>query len=73
MYIVCFKLHHRYVSGDTCTAKFDYTPFWQALKTLGYKNKSNESSKVVLKIDNETCDDSKTVADHFNTFFTNIA
>ena len=62
-----------YFSNKVEENKFDSKKLWQQLKTLRYKNKSNESSKVVLKIDNETCDDPKTVVDHFDTCFTNIA
>ena len=34
------------------------------LKKLGYKNKPNESSMIVLTIDNETCHDPKTIANY---------
>ena len=42
-----------YFSNKVEENKFDSKKLWQQLKTLGYKNKSNESSKVVLQIDNE--------------------
>lgn len=46
---------------------------WQQLKDLGYKNKKNESSNLVLTIDDQNCHDPKTIADYFNDFFTTIA
>ena len=42
---------------------------WQQLKSLGYKNKQNESSKSVLKIDNAMCHDPKRIAESFNFLF----
>ena len=49
--------------------KFDSKKLWQQLKSLGYKNKQNESSKIVLKIDNAMCHDPKRIAESFNNFF----
>ena len=46
---------------------------WQQLKELGYKNKGNEGAKIILKINDEICHDSRTIADHFNEFFTTVA
>ena len=46
---------------------------WKQLKSLGYSNKQKEGSNIVLKINGETCHDSKVIADHFNEFFTNVA
>ena len=46
-----------YFSNKVEENKNDPKKLWQQLKSLGYKNKPNESSKIVLKIDNETCDD----------------
>ena len=46
---------------------------WQQLKELGYKNKGNEGTKIILKINDEICHDSRTIADHFNEFFTTVA
>ena len=53
--------------------KSDSKKLWQQLKSLGYKNKQNESSKIVLKIDNAMCHDPKRIAESFKIFFTNIA
>ena len=61
-----------YFSNKVEENKFDSKKLWQQLKKLGYKNKTNESSKVVLKIDKETFNYPKTVTDHFNTFFLQI-
>ena len=46
---------------------------WQQLKILGYKNKSNESTKVVLKFDIETCDDPKQLQTILTHLIQNIA
>ena len=46
---------------------------WQQLKELGYKNKGNEGAKIIFKINNEICHDSRTIADHFNEIFTTVA
>ena len=43
------------------------------LKDLGYKNKKNDSSNFVLTIDDQNCHDQKTIANHFNNFFTTVA
>ena len=42
-------------------------------KNFGYKNKSNESTKVVLKIDIETCDDPKQLQIILTHLIQNIA
>ena len=49
--------------------KFDSKKLWQQLKYLGYKNKQNESSKIVLKIDSAMCHGPKRIAESFNIFF----
>ena len=49
--------------------KFDSKKLWQQLTSLGYKNKQNESSKIVLTVDNAMCHDPKRIADSFNIFF----
>ena len=46
-----------YFSNKVEENKNDPKKLWQQLKSLGYKNTPNESSKIVLKIDSETCDD----------------
>ena len=46
---------------------------WQQFKNLGYSTKQKETSNIVLNVDNINCHDSSIVANHFNTFFTNVA
>ena len=46
---------------------------WQHLKDIGLKNKGKDSDNICLCIDGEICHDSKSVANHFNDFFTNVA
>ena len=41
---------------------------WQQLKGLGYKNKKEDNSNIVLTIEGETCHYQKSVADYFNQF-----
>ena len=45
----------------------------QQLKSLGYKNKKDDNSNIVLTINEDTCHDHKTIADYFNQFFTTVA
>ena len=42
---------------------------WQQLKSLGYKNKKDDDSNIVLTINEDTCHDHKTIADYSNQFF----
>ena len=51
----------------------DPKKLWQHLKNLGVKGKQKEEQNICLNIDGEICHEPKTVADHFNSFFTNIA
>ena len=45
---------------------------WEQLKNLGYKDKAQDT-KIVLNIYNQLCHDLKTIVNHFNSFFTNVA
>ena len=54
----------------TFLLKKNYDNRFKLLHIMIYQTKA---LRVFLTIDNETCDDPKTVADHFNTFFTNVA
>ena len=42
---------------------------WKHLKSIGYKMKAQNNSKIVLDIDNELSFDPKNIADHSNNFF----
>ena len=46
---------------------------WQHLKDLGYKGDEKGKSNIVLNIDGENCHEAEKIANHFNSFFTNIA
>lgn len=46
---------------------------WRQFKTLGYSNKNNENSKVILNIDKEICFDPLKVAQYINDYFLNVA
>ena len=47
--------------------------FWKIIKDLGYKQMPKNESNITLKIDNNLCNDPKITANHFNSFFTNVA
>ena len=46
---------------------------WKQFKSIGYRNKSKETSLIVLEVDNKKCFDSKKIADFMCSFFTNVA
>ena len=46
---------------------------WQHLKDIGLRNKGKDIDNICLCIDGEICHDSKSVANNFNDFFTNVA
>ena len=46
---------------------------WKKLKTLGYSDKLKGRSKMVLKIGDNLCYEENSIANHVNTFFTNVA
>ena len=46
---------------------------WKQFKSIGYRNKSKEKSRIVLEINNEKCFDSKKITDFMCNFFTNVA
>ena len=52
-----------------------YNPklLWKQFKSIGYRNKIKEKSRIVLDIDNEKCHDSKTITNFMCNFFTNVA
>ena len=47
--------------------------FWKGINELINRSKSKNSNIIQLKINNAIINDSKTIADHFNRYFTNIA
>ena len=53
--------------------KNDSKKLWSCLKNLGYSNKCQDKSNIVLKVDEKLCYDTTTVADYVNRFFTIIA
>ena len=46
---------------------------WKNLKDLGYQSNPKESTNIVLDVDGTKLYDKKSVAGHFNHFFTEIA
>lgn len=52
--------------------KNDPKKLWRHLKHIGYKS-NKKHSHIVLDIDGKRCYDTKSVANHVNDFFTNIA
>ena len=46
---------------------------WQHLKRIGLKGKQKEEGNICLNINGEICHEAKSVANHFNEFFTSIA
>ena len=46
---------------------------WKQLKTIGYREKSKNNSKIVMDIDNSPSFEPKNIADHINKYFLNIA
>ena len=61
------KARSQYFSDKIEENKDDPKKLWKQLKDLGYKGKTQESS-TVLKIENEICHDSKTIANYINKF-----
>ncbi len=53
--------------------KHDPRRLWQHLKATGYRQKTKETSAIVLDIDGETCHDKSKIANYFNSFFTTVA
>ena len=62
-----------YLSSKIEEHKNDSKKLWQQLKTLGYSNKTEGETKVLLDIDGEICFDSNRVANYINEFYTSIA
>lgn len=54
-------------------SKNDSKGLWQHLKDLGYKGEKKGKSNIVLNIEGENCHEADKIANHFNSFFTNIA
>ena len=46
---------------------------WKHLKETGYSTKPKDHSDIILNINGETCHDTLSIANHFNTFFTTVA
>ena len=46
---------------------------WSHLKSLGHSNNSKSSPNVVLNVEGNLCFEAKTIANHFNYFFTTVA
>ena len=46
---------------------------WKQFKSLGYSNKNKSNPKIVLNINENVCFESKSIAEHMNNYFLNIA
>ena len=46
---------------------------WKQFKNLGYSNKSNDNSKVILNIDKNICFEPGKIAQFVNNYFLNVA
>lgn len=53
--------------------KNDPKKLWKHLKNLGYSSKKKQCSNIVLNINEEKCYEPKSIANHFNNFFTSVA
>ena len=51
----------------------DSKKLWGELKSLGYSSKVKDSSKVLINIDGEKCENSNKLADSFQKYFLNVA
>ena len=67
------KAKLEYFSSKVDEDKDDPKKLWQHLKNLGLKGKQKEEQNICLNIEGEICHEPKIVANHFNSFFTNIA
>ena len=62
-----------YIADQIDQNKNDSKKMWSTLKTLGYNNKAQVKSPMVLEVDGEVCYDPVTLANHVNEFFVNVA
>ena len=53
--------------------KYNPKMLWKQFKSIGYRNKIKEKSRIVLDINNEKCYDSKKISNFMCNFFTNVA
>ena len=53
--------------------KYNPKLLWKQFKSIGYRNKIKEKSRIVLDINNEKCFDSDKITNYMCEFFTNIA
>ena len=62
-----------YFSNQIEEDKDNPKKLWQHLKSIGLKGKQKEEGNICLNINGEICHEAKSVANHFNEFFTSIA
>ena len=67
------KAKSEYFSNKIDEDKENPRKLWKHLKDIGLKGKQKDDSSICLNIDGDICHDSKSVANHFNIFFTTIA
>ena len=53
--------------------KRDPKKLWKIIKNLGFPSTSKNSAKINLKINDKIVSDPKTIANHFNTFYSKMA
>ena len=53
--------------------KQDSRRLWQNLKNLGLKNKKSKEQETVISVGGQLCHDKMTIANEFNSYFTNVA
>ena len=69
----CRQAKNSYFSNKIEEHKDNSNQLWKHLKKLGYSHKSKGNSNIVLDINNEKCYDSKTIVEHINDFYINVA
>ena len=67
------KAKANYLKNKVEENQNDSKKLWGELKSLGYSSKVKDSSKVLINIDGEKCENSNKLADSFQKYFLNVA
>ena len=67
------KTKANYFKNKVVENQHDSKKLWGHLKTLGYKNKVKDRSKIVIDVEGKKCYDLKTVSETFKKYFLTIA
>ena len=61
-----------YILNQIESNKDNPKKIWDSLKLLGYQHKTKTKTQIVMNIDDSTCHDPVSIAEHINDFFINI-